>query len=539
MSRRKVLVQWIGNSDLRAMLQDSVGLSKAKRSALLKDVGVGPVAGGSKYGPTKTLLDQVKFDEVRLLSNYKKEWNTLFAKWVGSKVKVISVSLENPADHSALMQIAEKQLADAISQGPKQSSVELYIHLSPGTPAMHAVWLLLGKTRYPAKFYETYRNKWSVPTIPFDIVSVIPDVLKDPDVHLQHLASEAPGQVKGFEKIIGTSPAIRTAVGAAKRTALRSISTLLLGESGSGKELFARAIHDASTRKSGPFISVNCAAFAKSSLESELFGHVKGAYTDAKEEREGAFQTAHTGTIFLDEVGECDLKVQAKLLRVLQPLADEGTSIREFTKLGDKANKVQRVNVRVIAATNRDIHQAIAEGKFREDLLYRLAAVTINLPPLRERRSDIRNIAEHLLSTLNEQFSDEEPGYVKKKFSPSAVEFIKGQNWPGNVRQLYNCIVQAAVFSDGDKIGRQELQVAVGDLGSLPGAEMTEVSLGNGFNLKDHLDSIEGPLLRRAMQESHGNRAEATRLLGLSGYQTLDGKLNRLDIPLDFGKPRR
>ncbi len=532
MARKKVLVQWIGHSDLRAM---AASLPPAKQKAVLDSIKGSPSPGGDN-GPTKTLLSLKGFDDVYLLSNYNNDWNKWFQGWLGTKTTVVPVELAKPTEYSRIFEIADRQIRDLKSAADWGDS-ELCLHLSPGTPAMAAVWLLLGKTRHPATFYETSRDgKCWITDVPFDLVDVIPDVLRLPDMHLQHLASEAPSQVEGFEDIIGASSAIRDAVGRAKRAAVRSVSVLLLGESGTGKEMFAHAIHLASPRRKERFKAINCAALSKTLLESELFGHAKGAFTDAREERAGAFETAHKGTLFLDEIGECDLETQAKLLRVLQPSTKEGPAIRYVCRLGEE--KDRRVDVRVIAATNRDLHKAITDGRFREDLYYRLAGVTITLPPLRERRSDIAAIAERLLGLINSQFKAEEPGYLHKSLSAPGMDFVKGQAWPGNVRQLYNALVQAAVFSDGDEIGRRELEAALGEMPdpSSAMASLTGIPLGDEFSLEKHLEYIEEAYLRRAMEEARGVKAQAARLLGLKTYQTLDGKLKRLNVPADWGK---
>lgn len=515
----------------------AASLPAAKQKAILDSIKGGPPLGGDS-GPTKTLLTAVKFDEVYLLSNYDSEWNKSFQEWIGTKTSIVPVELASPVDYARIFEIADKHLSN-LKCSPTWGGSELCLHLSPGTPAMAAVWLLLGKTRHPSTFYETSRaGKWWITDVPFDLVDVIPDVLRAADVHLQHLASETPSQVEGFEDIVGGSRAIRDAVGRARRAAMRSISVLLLGESGTGKEMFAHAIHRASPRRKKTFRAINCAALSKTLLESELFGHARGAFTDAKTDREGAFEAAHEGTIFLDEIGECDLETQAKLLRVLQPSTKEGPSIRYVCRLGEE--KDRRVDVRVIAATNRDLHKAISEGRFREDLYYRLAGVTITLPPLRERRSDIAIIADRLLALINGQFKAEEPGYEHKSLSAPAIEFVKSRGWPGNVRQLYNALVQAAVFTDGDKIGRRELEAALGEMpgASGPSVSSIDLPLGDDFALENYLDSVEEAYLRRAMEEARGVKAQAARLLGLKTYQTLDGKLKRLSVPADWGKGR-
>ena len=526
MARRKVLVQWIGHSDLRALAES---LSPARKKKLLERIQSEPGKAGD-LGPTKTLLNKHDFDEVRLLSNYDREWNTRFQSWLGAPSTMVEVELDKPTNYAAIFGIADCELA-ALKKSETWSQTDLCLHLSPGTPTMAAIWLLLGKTRYPATFYETSRDgsAW-VSDIPFELIDVIPEVLKNPDAHLQHLASEAPSEIEGFEHIVGDSRAIRDAVGRAKRAAMRSISVLLLGESGTGKELFATAIRKSSARRDKPYRAINCAALSKTLLESELFGHKKGAFTGADQDRKGAFEAVDGGTLFLDEVGECDLETQAKLLRVLQPVTDEGAAVRKVTRLGEE--KERTVDVRIIAATNRDLRKAISDGTFREDLYYRLAAVTITLPTLRDRKSDIPKLAEQMLGQLNHQFQLEEPSYRHKSFSPSAIAFVKNHHWPGNIRQLYNVLVQSAVFSDGDKIGRHELAAALGEMQDIGDSHDLAATrpLGDGFDLDEHLNNLQRSYLRRAMEEANGVKSAAARLLGMSSYQTLDAQLKRLGV---------
>lgn len=526
MANNRILLQWIGHSDLRAMAAD---LPKAKQRKVMAMVG-GSLSSEATLGPTKCLLDQQSFEYVVLLSTYAPEFNQWYANWLQHSVQMVAVQLDQVTDYGQIFQVSDQQLR-LIRETKKWSDAELCLHLSPGTPAMAAVLLLLGKTRYPATFYETSRDGrvW-LTNVPFELLDIIPDVLHKPDSYLQHLASQSPSEIAGFEHIIGNSPAIRDAVGRAKRAAIRSISVLLLGESGTGKEMFAQAIHNASPRRDKPFKAINCAALSKTLLESELFGHAKGAFTGAERDRKGAFEAANGGTIFLDEVGECDLETQAKLLRVLQPITGEGASVRKFCRLGEE--KDRKVNVRVVAATNRDLHKAISEGLFREDLYYRLAAVTITLPPLRERGGDIGQIAQRLLQQVNEQFAAEEPGYEPKSFASTATAFIKQHHWPGNVRQLYNAIVQTAVLTDGSKLGRRELEAALGEIRS---SNVTadigmQADFEDGFSLDDHLKTIQRTYLQRAMEEAGGVKAEAARLLGYTNWQTLDAQLKRFKI---------
>lgn len=530
MGKKRILVQWIGHSDLRALAAASTA-PRARR--ILDTIGSSPGEPGD-LGPTKTLLGQQAFDQIRLLTNYAPEINKWFQAWAGKKTEMVEVNLTSPTDYRSIFNVLDLELSVLRTNQPA-GEFELCLHLSPGTPAMAATLLLLGKTRYPATFYETSRDgKAWVSDIPFELIDIIPEVLRNPDAHLQHLASEAPSEVYGFEGISGDSQAIREAVGRARRAAMRSVSILLLGESGTGKEMFANAIWQSSPRRDTPFRAINCAALSKTLLESELFGHKKGAFTGADRDRVGAFESVDGGTLFLDEVGECDLETQAKLLRVLQPVTDQGAAIRKVCRLGEE--KERTVDVRIIAATNRDLRSAIQGGKFREDLYYRLAAVTINLPPLRDRKSDVPKLAEQILEQLNEQFRKEEPDYEHKSFSPAAITFMKNHYWPGNVRQLYNVLVQAAVFSDDKKLGRREVSAALGEMQLSNGGEDVNpmLPLGDGFELESHLNLIQSRYLRRAMEEARGVKAKAARLLGLKNYQTLDAQLKRLHISGDW-----
>jgi len=523
---QRILVQWIGHSDLRAMARD---LPAKERQAVLGRIG-GEPAKPDDHGPTKTLLLNESFHEIKLLSNYPPEFNQWFRTWTEQPVEVIPVELASPTDYAAIYRCADQVLSQ-IKQRRHSASRQLCLHLSPGTPAMAAVWLLLGKTRYPATYFETFAGRSKEVEIPFDLtVDVIPEFLRSADQHWQHLAAHRPSELEGFEQIVGDSRWLREAVGRAKRVALRNVSTLLLGESGTGKELFARAIHQASPRRDQPFVAINCAALSATLLESELFGHKKGAFTGADHNFAGAFEQADGGTLFLDEVGECHLETQAKLLRALQPIDGAAASTRTIRRLGD--DKESRVNVRIIAATNRDLLESMAQGRFREDLFYRLATVSIRLPPLRDRRTDIPLIAERLLTDINRQFASEEPGYEPKNLSASAKAFVKQQAWPGDVRQLYNVLVQAAVLADQHALSREDLSAALGELPSPTTAQtaLQGLDFESGFDLDEHLNRLQREILRRAMQQANGKKMKAAKLLGIENYQTLAARLKRFGI---------
>jgi transcriptional regulator with GAF, ATPase, and Fis domain len=291
--------------------------------------------------------------------------------------------------------------------------------------------------------------------------------------------------------------------------------------------MFANAIHKAGPRRDKPFVAINCAAIPKEMLEAELFGYRKGAFTGADREYAGAFEQADGGTLFLDEVGDCDPAMQVKLLRVLQPPPDAGPCQRVIRRVGE--SKERLVDVRIVAATNRDLKKAVIEHSFREDLYYRLAVITIKLPSLRERRGDIPLLAKGLLDQINSQFS-KEPGYQDKRISGPAMELVKKHDWPGNVRELYNVLLQAAVMAGGSELHRADIAAAIAEMPGSSRLDSMETALGDGFGLEEHLDRIERHLIERAMHESKGIKAKATHLLGLKSYQALDAKLKRLKV---------
>jgi two-component system response regulator HupR/HoxA len=294
-----------------------------------------------------------------------------------------------------------------------------------------------------------------------------------------------------------------------ERAARFDVSILLSGESGTGKELLARAIHYASHRANQAFIVENCGALPDTLLESELFGHKKGAYTGAFEDRVGLFQQAHGGTLFLDEIGETSPAFQVKLLRVLQ----EG----EFRPLG--SNRTQSVDVRVIAATNRDLEVEVKAGRFREDLYYRLATVPMRVPPLRERRMDIPLLAESILRRAADQLARPVEG-----FAPEVAPCLQAHDWPGNVRELMNEIQRMLVLSDGPSLGAELLAPHI-RLSGL--AQRDDTPSGN--DLKTRVDHLESRILREALTKHGGNISRVARELGLSRLG-LRNKMARLGL---------
>jgi DNA-binding NtrC family response regulator len=525
MARRRILVSWIGTTDLLSMAAD---LDEVQQQKVCDAVAFSGTPR-KQDGPLRTLLRNESFNQTHLLSNYKPFLNRLFAGWIGGNPAVHSVKLDNPTDYAGIF-AAVKQTLDTIEVSDGD---ELVFFLSPGTPAMAATWILIGKSRHNVSFYQTYDGRAWKTEIPYDVVaSFVPELASAPDAGLQHLAAKAPAEIRGFENIIGASKALRLAAGRAEKAAKRDVPVLILGESGTGKEMFARAIHYASHRRGRPFIAINCAAIPQALLESELFGHVKGAFTGASSNRDGAFTLADGGTIFLDEVGECPADMQAKLLRVLQPPPAKGPCFREFTPVG--STTAVHSDVRIVAATNRNLMDDVASGDFREDLFYRLAVITLKLPPLRDRKTDIPPLVDALLAEINADFRNQEPGYRDKSLSDSAKRVVHGYHWPGNVRQLRNTLVEAAVMSAGDTIGVADIKAAVADVPGNKAESTLDQPLGDGFSLQNLLEDIQRHYLDRAMDEAHGVKKRAAELLGIANYQTLDAQIKRLNVTGDW-----
>jgi DNA-binding NtrC family response regulator len=297
---------------------------------------------------------------------------------------------------------------------------------------------------------------------------------------------------KRYRLVVGKSDKMNEAIETAKKVAMSKATVLLLGESGTGKEIFARAIHNGSERRNQPFVAINCVGLSKELLESELFGHEKGSFTGADQLKKGKMELANGGTVFLDEVGDVSQELQTKLLRFLQE--------REFDRVG--GIKPIRVDVRIIAATNRDLEVAVKEGRFREDLYHRLNVVPIMLPPLRERKEDISALARHFL----QRFAKE----VKKNLSginDEALDKLSAYDWPGNVRELANVIERAAVLGQGAEIVPHDLPARISAVQSEPQSD--------GISYRDAMDAYRRQLVMRALAQTQGNRAAAARALGL------------------------
>lgn len=314
-----------------------------------------------------------------------------------------------------------------------------------------------------------------------------------------------------YGEIIGKCRAMQEVYRTIEKVAATDSSVLIYGESGTGKELVARAIHKLSPRKDKPFIRVNCGALVENLLESELFGHEKGAFTGAMKRKKGRFELAHQGSIFLDEIGDISPNMQLKLLRVLQE--------KEFERVGSE--ETIQVDVRILTATNKNLSELVQQGKFREDLFYRLHIIPIYLPPLRERKEDIPLLAQHFIKQLAVELKK-----PVKQFTDAALDKLVNYPWPGNVRELENVIERAIVLSDKAVIDAADLPI-------LPatGADRLQSDLLDrfGYKLNETLAAVEKQLIEKALNETQGNKNQAAKLLGI-GTSLLYYKLEKYGI---------
>jgi DNA-binding NtrC family response regulator len=321
--------------------------------------------------------------------------------------------------------------------------------------------------------------------------------------------------------IVGRSERMQSVFRLVDQVAPARSTVLITGESGTGKELIARAIHEQSPRAQKPFVTVNSSNIPSELLESELFGHTRGAFTGAVAAKKGLFEVADGGSIFLDEIGDLPHETQARLLRVLQE--------REFTPLGDTVPR--RVDVRIIAATNVDLKEAVRQGTFREDLYYRLAVVPIELPPLRERREDVIALAQHFIR----KYAEENERQVFDAVAPEVLALLEAYTWPGNVRELENVIERAVVIAPGREITRECLPTEIADprhsIGAATSAGAGSIDVSRGIDFYDEVRRFEVDIIRRALEQTGGHQSRAARMLGMNAT-TLNSKIKTYNIQL-------
>jgi len=318
----------------------------------------------------------------------------------------------------------------------------------------------------------------------------------------------------GFPRIIGESEAIKATVAEIQRVAQTEATVLLLGESGTGKELFARAVHHLSNRREKPFVAINCAAIPETLIENELFGHERGAFTGAGDRRQGKFELASTGTVFLDEIGELPLPVQGKLLRAIEE--------KVIDRIGGRAPV--EVDVRVIAATNKNLDAAVEAGEFRRDLYFRLAVFPVNIPPLRERGDDLILLASNFASQFGKELRGREA-----TLSANAIEALRAHTWPGNVRELENAVERACILSDTLTLEPKDLGLPT-NKGTSPD-DLQSLDLTGTLSEVAHraLAFVERRKIQEALKANAGNKGQTAEQLGIS-YKTLLTKIKEYDL---------
>lgn len=498
MSKAKpsTLVSWIGGNDLK-----TVGNS---------------VTEGLPLGPVASTLKAQSFDAVELLYNYPEDEVQPYLTWLeqqtSAAIQARSIVLSSPVDYGEVYQAANKHLEEISSSGASFS-----ILLSPGTPTMQAVWVLLGKTRYPCRFYQSSVEQGVQEVdIPFELsAEYIPAARELGSLKISQLAGTDAPIDAAFDNIITRNPRLQMLKAQAQILAEREVPVLIYGETGTGKELFARAIHNASSRANQPFIPLNCGAIPPELVDSVLFGHKKGAFTGATADKPGVFEQANGGTLFLDEFGELEPAVQVRLLRVLQ----EGS----FVPVG--GTKEKKVDIRLITATHRNLMEAVANGTFREDLFYRVAVGVLHLPPLREREGDLSLLSDTLIGIMSEQDS----ALGGKIISPRARNLILEHSWRGNVRELQSTLLRAALWCQGDVITDDDIRQA---LFQMPEKEsgLMDKDVSQGVDIQEIIGDLLANYIRRALICSGQNKTRAAQLLGLKNYQTLNNWMEKYGI---------
>ncbi len=489
------LISWLGRTDLDQMKLD-------------KPASIATIALKGKTLDSITILASTWEDE---WYDYK-EWLERKLACVGrskTSVTIQRVRLASPIDYFSITKVMQKQLSKTSA-----GSENIYLNLTSGTPAMTVVSVLLGKSIVKCQLLQTSpKGELIEVDIPVDFAT---EYTKSSTNAIQSITSDIPHLSSAFEAITTKSKIMQLLVKKAHRLALSDLPALVLGESGSGKEVMATAIHNASSRSDKPFRAVNCGALPENLVDSILFGHVKGAFTGADKDHSGLFEQANGGTLFLDEVGELPLNVQVKLLRALQQ--------KEITRVGDVKSKV--VDVRIIAATHQDLFSMTSQGAFREDLFYRLAVGVIEMPPLRARSEDIPELISTLMIDINQQ-ADKHPLFESKKISTDAINFAKSYPWPGNIRELWNTLNRAVLWSESPTISAEDLQSSVLSAGR------RQSSRGEFFvpgDIQQYIDTIKKDAVESALEYSRNNKSKAAEVLGLKSHQTLSGWMTKLGI---------
>ncbi|TVR34683.1 MAG: AAA family ATPase [Spirochaetaceae bacterium] len=491
--------------------------------------------GTEENGPLLSLLEAMQFDRVVLFctgSDYLErarsvqEITAVHSAGVG--FSFVNLELQSVIDYEEIY-LALRRATEQLLHGISHRSPQLFVLLDPGTPQMQTSWFLLVRSgqleatllqgvppRFAGGVYKVKEVRFEETRLP-EVRAAAPQAATDPPLPRQ-LNAQRQAETQqatadswinsGGPQIVGRASIFRQLLESASRVAQYDVSVLIRGETGSGKGLLARLIHQHSGRSGGAFLALNCSAITASLAESELFGHAKGAFTGATSDRLGQFRAAEGGTVFLDEIGDLPLELQPKLLRVLEE--------KVVVPVGEE--RVYPVDVRIIAATNRNLEAMIERAEFRRDLYERLNQTTLLLPPLRERSEDIPPLIEKFLADWNARYHE------SKSLSPEAFERLCAYPWPGNVRELENAVIAMCAACRGDVAGAALLPPAVAaharrELGPAGAGAATEIELPpDGLNVRAVLSQMERSYYEQALQRAGGNAEQAAALLGISGH---------------------
>ena len=493
------LYTWLGYRDVENMKQD-------------QNAAVASLA----------IFNKTPFDRIVIFANtWEESWDK-YESWLRKRlstiqrpsdnIKVYRADVTTAIDYPTIIKHTEKWLSKL-----SEESEHLYINLTSGSPAMTAASILVGKGKSNTIFIQSSKDDNVLDVdIPVDFGKAY---VKSAAKNIASKAAATPSVGKTFNNIVAESQVMQATVKKAKRLSTSELPTLILGETGTGKEVLANAIHAASLRADKPLKTVNCGALPETLVDSILFGHVKGAFTGADKEHKGLFEQADGGTLFLDEVGELTPQTQVKLLRALQ----QG----EITRVGSE--QTISVDVRIIAATHRDLMQLVETDKFREDLFYRLAVGIVEIPALRNRFEDIAPLTHELSNEINLAAS-KHPDYKSKNLSESAIKFISTQAWSGNIRELWNTLNRAFLWSDKEKITDKDIQDALIIRTNQQESIDVHLTLGQQVNISDILDLHKKNYIEAALKATGNNKSKAAKMLSLNSHQVLSKWIKDLGL---------
>ena len=495
----RILFSWVGRADLDC--------ASGKK--------------GDQIGALAAIVETAgPFQRLVVLSTYSPAENRYYLQWLAARghlhVELREPTLSSPVDLREIFEVVRKAI-DEIA--PDRRQLELAYNVASGTPAMSAIWMLVGMSSHPARLWRSSVEAGvEEVVVPFDVsAEYLPEIEACRDRRTLHRVQAGPGDHSGFDGIVCRGRSMRACIDDAKFYSARDLPVLIQGETGTGKELFARAIHRASARRGKRFVPVNCGAIPAELIEPELFGHARGAFSGAGAARGGLFEAADGGVLFLDELGELSLAAQVKLLRVLEN--------GEVRRVG--ATRATRVDVRVVAATHRNLGEMVEEERFREDLYYRLAVLLLDLPPLREREECMGALIDHALNKINLELGEGAGGMVWR-LAPAARNRLIRHDWPGNFRELNNVVTRAAYQTPGERIDLRTVERVLAARVGRRSDTVLGKPLGHGFDINNLLDAVRRHYLERALGETQGNAAGAAKLLGLSPRNCLLWKKNYL-----------